>query len=74
MFDTVEYQGKRYFVFGRRKSGYFNVRSLDGYKVNNDSISYKQLKRIRHNTTVLRERKMRGNETVVGRRNQSNYK
>ena len=65
LFDTVEYQGKRYFVFGRRKTGYFNVRSLDGYKVNNDSISYKQLKRIRHNTTVLTERKMRGNEKII---------
>lgn len=57
LFDTVKYQNKQYFVFGKRKSGYLNIRNLDGEKVNNGSISYKKLKRIKHNSTKLTERR-----------------
>lgn len=38
------YQGKEYFIFGRRTTGYFDIRTLDGTKVNKDSISYKKLR------------------------------
>lgn len=43
LFDKVEYQNKEYFVFGRRKSGFFDIRTLDGNKVNKGSISCKKL-------------------------------
>lgn len=48
---------KQCFVFGKRKSGYLDVRNLNGEKVNNGSISYKKLKRIKHNSTKLTERR-----------------
>ncbi len=57
LFDTVKYKNKQYFVFGKRKSGFLDVRNLDGEKVNNGSISYKKLKRIRYNSTKLTERR-----------------
>jgi hypothetical protein len=57
LFDTVEYQNKQYFVFAKRKSGFFDIRNLDGEKVNNGSISYKKLKRIQHNSTKLTARR-----------------
>lgn len=44
LFDKVMYQGKEYFIFGRRATGYFDIRTLDGTKVNKDSISYKKLR------------------------------
>ena len=37
LFDTVEYQKTRYFVFGKRKSGFLDIRTLDGEKINNGS-------------------------------------
>lgn len=58
LFDTVEYQKKRYFVFGKRKSGRFDVRTLDGTKLNNGSIGYKKLKLIRKNNNILTEMKL----------------
>lgn len=57
LFDTVEYQYKRYFVFGKRKSGFLDIRNLNGEKVSNCSISHKKLKRIKHNSTILTERR-----------------
>lgn len=44
LFDKVLYQGKSYFIFGRRATGFFDIRALDGVKVNKGSISYKKLK------------------------------
>ena len=44
LFDKVLYQGKSYFIFGRRATGFFDIRTLDGVKVNKGSISYKKLK------------------------------
>ena len=40
--DVVKYQGNRYYIGGRRESGYFNIRSLEGNK--KLDISYKKLK------------------------------
>lgn len=56
LFDTVKYQNKQYFVFAKRKSGYLNIRDLNGEKVNNGSINYKKLMRVRHNSTRLTKR------------------
>ena len=57
LFDSVIYQHKRYFVFGKRKTGYLDIRDLSGSKVNNGSISYKKLKRVCNNRTTLTERR-----------------
>ena len=39
--DVVKYQGNRYYIGGRRSSGYFNIRSLEGDEKLN--ISYMKL-------------------------------
>ena len=66
LFDTVEYQKERYFVFAKRKSGFLDIRTLDGEKVNNGSIGYKKLKRIKHNSTRLTERRWQFLRTPKG--------
>jgi len=33
LFDKVRYQGREYFIFGRRKSGFFDIRTLSGEKI-----------------------------------------
>ena len=58
LFDSVAYQHKKYFLFGKRKAGYLDIRDLFGNKVNNGSISYKKLERICNNKTILTERRM----------------
>lgn len=44
LFDRVLYQGKNYFIFGRRATGFFDIRTLDGTKANKGSVSYKKLR------------------------------
>ena len=60
LFDKVQYQGKLYFVFGRRTSGFFDIRTLDGAKVNKGSVSCKTLKLVERRKTILIERRMAG--------------
>ena len=60
LFDLVSYEGSAYYVFARRTSGYFDIRKLDGTKVNNGSISYKKLKLINTQKTMLTERRNSG--------------
>lgn len=60
LFDKVQYQGKLYYVFGRRRSGFFDIRTLDGTKVNKGSISCKFLKLVERRKTILTERRMVG--------------
>ena len=55
LFDKVSYQGKEYFIFGRRATGYFDIRTLDGIKVNKGSISYKKLRIQDTANTYLKE-------------------
>lgn len=43
LFDKVQYQGNGYFIFGRRSNGFFDIRTLDGIKVNKGSLSYKKI-------------------------------
>ena len=57
LFDKVSYQGKEYFVFGRRQSGFFDIRTLSGEKVNKGSLSYKKLNFIAVRTYYLTERR-----------------
>jgi hypothetical protein len=44
LFDKVKYQGETCFVFGRRSSGYFDLRKLDGTKVH-ASASYPSVRK-----------------------------
>ena len=60
IFDSVRYEGENYFIFGRRQSGFFDIRKLDGTKVNNGSISYKKLKFIGTNNGMLTEMRKEG--------------
>lgn len=56
LFDCVRYQGQICFVFGRRSSGYFDLRTLDGAKVH-ASASSKKLTRVQKATACLIERR-----------------
>lgn len=58
LFDTVRYRGELYFVMGRRSSGFFDIRTLDGTKVNKGSISYRKLLLISTPSKYLTERKV----------------
>ena len=58
LFDMVSYKGKSCFVFGRRSSGSFDIRTLEGKKIS-AGVSYKRLKPLTKSTTILTERKMR---------------
>ncbi len=60
LFDRVRYQDLEYFIFGRRQSGFFDIRNLDGQKVNKGSISCKKLKLIGMSTNYLTERRVAG--------------
>ena len=58
LFDLVEYKKKQYTVFGRRLSGFFDIRTLDGEKVNKGSINCKKLKLIaRQDGFIVEQRK-----------------
>ena len=56
MYDRVSYQGKPYIIFGRRNSGFFDIRTLDGTKVNKGSISYKKLRLIEPQSNYIVEK------------------
>jgi hypothetical protein len=56
LFDCVCYQGKICFVFGRRSSGYFDLRLLDGTKVH-ASVSCKKFYVVQKASALLVERR-----------------
>lgn len=56
LFDCVRYQGQMCFVFGRRSTGYFDVRTLDGTRVS-ASVSYKQLTLVQKASALFVERR-----------------
>jgi hypothetical protein len=55
LFDCVTYQGQFCFVFGRRSSGYFDLRTLGGVKIS-ASASYKKLTIVQKASASLVER------------------
>lgn len=57
LFDLVEYDGCLFYMFGRRKSGFMDIRTLDGEKVNKGSVSYKRLKFKSISSRLLIERR-----------------
>lgn len=58
LFDMVSYNGKTCFVFGRRSSGSFDIRTLEGERLSS-GVSYKRLKPLAKSTTLLTERMVR---------------
>jgi RRXRR protein/HNH endonuclease len=56
LFDCVRYENITCFVFGRRSSGYFDLRTLDGTKVS-ASASYKKLNVVQKASALLVERR-----------------
>jgi hypothetical protein len=56
LFDCVRYANVTCFVFGRRSSGYFDLRTLDGTKVS-ASASYKKLNVVQKASALLVERR-----------------
>lgn len=57
LFDKVLYQNQECFIFGRRSSGYFDIRLLTGEKLS-ASLSYKKLKLIKRGSGNLIERRV----------------
>jgi hypothetical protein len=55
-FDKVLWKGIECFVFGRRTTGYFDLRMVDGTKIH-PSVSYKQISLIERAKTLLIERR-----------------
>jgi len=51
-YDKVEYKGVVCFVFGRRTTGYFDLKKIDGVKVHS-SANYKKLKLLEPARTML---------------------
>lgn len=56
LFDKVKCKGETGFIFGRRASGSFDIRKLDGTKIS-AGISYKKLVLISKRKTYLTERR-----------------
>lgn len=56
-FDKVRYRGVEYFIAGRRKTGYFSLKKLDGTVVSN-SANYKELKLLESFKTFITEMRL----------------
>ena len=59
LFDKVLYNGIECYIFGRRSSGYFDLRLLDGTKIS-AGVSYKRLKLLECRKTILTKRRTQG--------------
>lgn len=57
LFDLVRHENSVYYVFGRRKSGFMDIRTLAGRKINKGSISSKKLKFVSTSKGTLVERR-----------------
>ena len=55
LFDKVRYNGRECFIFGRRTSGYFDIRTLDGTKVS-PSASYRKIELLEKSKGYVIER------------------
>jgi len=57
LFDKVIFSDQECFVFGRRSSGYFDLRTLDGTKIH-ASADYKKISLLEKASTLLCERRI----------------
>lgn len=64
LFDKVCYEKETGFIFGRRTSGYFDIRTLAGAVIHR-SASYKKLKLLETKKTWLLERRAQGCEMML---------
>ena len=58
LFNKVKYQNTECFIFGRRTSGYFDLRKLDGTKIH-PSACYKKLELLEARSNYLKEERSR---------------
>lgn len=63
-YDKVNYQGEECFVFGRRRNGFFDIRTLAGIKIS-VSTSYKKIKLVESFRTLLIQMKAKISDSVV---------
>ena len=56
LYDKVRYNGCESFIFGRRSSGSFDIRHLNGIKVSSD-VTYKKLKLLETRKNYITERR-----------------
>ena len=63
LYDKVSYQGQECFIWSRRSSGFFLLKTLDGTKIK-DNVSYKKLTLSERETNYLIERRMRCSSQV----------
>ena len=56
MFDKVSYNNQECFIFGRRSSGSFDIRLLDGTTIS-AGINYRKLKKLETRKSYLTERR-----------------
>lgn len=59
LFDKVVYEGVECFIYGRRSSGYFDLRTLDGNHIHK-CASYKKLRLLEKRRGYLTERRITG--------------
>jgi len=52
LFDHVLYKDQECFIFGKRTSGYFDLRTLDGTVIHR-SASWKQIRKLQASQTIL---------------------
>ncbi|MCL1831227.1 MAG: hypothetical protein FWG21_07320 [Oscillospiraceae bacterium] len=57
LYDKVKAEGEEWYIFGRRNTGYFDLRDLTGNKLNKSSYSYKKTILLERNKTLLTERR-----------------
>lgn len=57
LFDKVEYLKEEYFIFGRRSTGFFDIRKLDGTKVNKGSLACRKIRLLSIRKTLLMEKR-----------------
>ena len=57
LYDKVKYKDLECFIFGRRSSGSFDIRKLDGTKVS-AGVSFKKLRLLETRKTLLTERRI----------------
>ena len=57
LYDKVKYKDLECFIFGRRSSGSFDIRKLDGTKVS-AGVSFKRLRLLETRKTLLTERRI----------------
>ena len=56
LFDKVKYDGQECFIFGRRSSGYFDLRKIDGTKINANA-NYKKILLLQTRKNYITERR-----------------